>query len=43
MHGTSLNLIFGNVVYFFTGSVQSSVNKDLGFGNAFVKVVLSLM
>lgn len=43
MHGTSVNLAFANVVYFCTGSVQSSVNKDLGFGNPSVKLVLSLM
>lgn len=39
----SPNLAFANVVYIFTDSVKSSVNRDLGFGSAFVKPVLSFI
>lgn len=43
MHNFSLNLIFANMVCSFTDSVKSSVNRDLGFGNAFVKPILSFI
>lgn len=31
------------VVYIFTDGVKTSVNRDLGFGNAFVKPALSFI